>query len=127
MKKYLFALFLLLVSCTETINVDSFNDELTSTLPPPALATSSPPNAEITITKYLTAWEVGDFDVMYSLLSPQSQDAISIDDFVATYQGVNDSASLVRIRTSILSSQQNNSEAKVLFDLVLHSLSLIHI
>ena len=121
MKKFLVTLFLLLVSCTGTIDVDSFNDELTSTLPPPVLATSSPPNVEITITKYLTAWEAGEFAVMYSLLSPLSQDAISIDDFVATYQSVNNSASLVRIRTSILSSQQNDSEAKVRFDLALHS------
>ena len=121
MKKFLVTLFLLLVSCTGNINVGSFNDELTSTLPPPALATSSPPNVEITIAKYLTAWEAGEFAVMYNLLSPLSQDAISIDDFVATYQGVNDSASLARIRTDILSSQQNHSEAKVLFDLVLNS------
>ena len=121
MKRVLVSLFLLLVSCTDTVNVETINNEQKSTLPPPALATSSPPNAEITADKYLSAWETGDFAAMYNLLSPLSQDATSIEDFVATYQSVNDSASLVRIETNILSAQQNNSEAKVQFDLALYS------
>ena len=121
MKRVLVSLFLLLVSCTDTVNVETINNEKKSTLPPPALATSSPPNAEITADKYLSAWETGDFAAMYNLLSPLSQDATSIEDFVATYQSVNDSASLVRIETNILSAQQNNSEAKVQFDLALYS------
>jgi penicillin-binding protein 2 len=121
MKRGLITLFLILVSCTGTVNVDSNNGLVGPTLPPPSLATNIPPNAEITAADYLKSWEGGDFVRMYELLSPLSKDAINMEDFVATYQAVNESGSFVRVQTSILSSQQNNSEAQTQFSLILHS------
>ena len=121
MKRGLITLFLMLVSCTGTVNVDSNNGLAGPTLPPPSLATNIPPNAEITAADYLKSWEDGDFVRMYKLLSPLSKDAINMEDFVATYQTVNESGSFVRVQTRILSSQQNNSEAHTQFSLILHS------
>ena len=121
MKSGLIALFLILVSCTGTDNVDSLNGQAEPTLPPPSLATSTPLNPEITAANFLKLWEDGDFLRMYDLLSQLSKDAISIDDFVTTYQAVNESGSFVRVQTRILSSQHNDTEAQTQFNLVLHS------
>jgi penicillin-binding protein 2 len=58
---------------------------------------------------------------MYSLLSPLSQDAISLADFEARYQATNRTASVTQVEPRILSALKSGLTAQVLYEVNLHS------
>ena len=58
---------------------------------------------------------------MYTLLSPLSQDSISLDDFVARYQATARTARLTAVEPRILSALKTGLTAQVLYEVSLHS------
>jgi len=50
-----------------------------------------------TADNWLAAWQAGDYDAMYDMISAASQKAITREDFVARYQGIADKAGLTKI------------------------------
>ncbi len=93
----------------------------TAALPPTASVTPNTPDPEGTAATFLAAWQRGDFAGMYSLLSPLSQDAISLVDFQARYKSVAQSAGLKSVAATVLSVLKNGATAEVLYEVDLHT------
>ncbi len=122
MKRALLALAFMLGACTGVPTAPALPEPPDEpTLPPPALATQPPPDVEGGAAAYLSSWEKGDFAGMYGLLTPLSQDAISLQQFVETYQTVEKGGAIARVETALLSSRQQDREAQTLFKVTLHT------
>ena len=91
------------------------------TLPPPAMATQPPPDVDDSAAAYLQSWEDEDFEGMYKLLSPLSQDAVSLEQFTEIYVSLDRDGGIARVETSLLSSRQQDREAQVFFQVTLHT------
>jgi penicillin-binding protein 2 len=109
-------LALILVGCA------SLTAPLPTAAPPPtASVTPNTPDPAGTATTFLEAWKRGDFAGMYSLLSPLSQDAISLVDFEARYQSLAKGAGLKAVEASVLSVLKNGATAQVSYEVDLHT------
>jgi penicillin-binding protein 2 len=91
------------------------------TLPDPSSTTFSPPAPEAAATRFLDAWGEGRYEEMYTLLSPLTQDAITLEDFTAVYEGVRTTAAVSGVDYEIVSSLINPRAAQVAYRVVLHS------
>ena len=91
------------------------------TLPAPAMSTSEPPNVGIVSVAFLDAWESEDYVGMYSLLSPLSKAAISMDAFVERYEEIVDAAAITSVETTILSTVQEGLDAQVLYQVLMRT------
>src|SRR6266849_2307398 len=89
--------------------------------PPTASVTPSTPDSEGTAATFLGAWQRGDYDGMYSLLSPLSQDATSLVDFKARYRSLVTGASLKSVAASVLAVLKNGASAQVQYEVDLHT------
>src|SRR6266545_1934394 len=58
----------------------------TRTLPPSSPTITHAPNAKLTAQVFLNAWKADDYQTMYNLLTPTSQDAIALDKFTRFYK-----------------------------------------
>jgi penicillin-binding protein 2 len=118
----LLALLILLVACGRgSGEVPTITPDLTPTLRPVGIITTSVPDVKVTARAYLDAWKADDYAAMYSLLTPVSQDAISEDDFTKHYKGVATEAALSGVDYEILSSLTNPDTAQVNYQVILHS------
>lgn len=88
---------------------------------PTPMATPATPDPEGTARTFLDAWQNRDYAGMYSLLSPLSQDAISLSDFQARYETVARTATLTRLEAQILSVLKNGASAQVLYSVIFHT------
>jgi len=93
----------------------------TPTLPDPAVTRVSAPDPEITAAEYLEAWNARDFDSMYALLSPLSQDGLSREAFMERYEDVGKAMALTGVEFEIVSSLVNPDEAQVRYRINLQS------
>ncbi len=59
-----------------------------ATLPPPGVTTYPAPDPGTAVSAFLDAWNEQDFESMYAMLAPTSQQGISEEDFVTLYQEV---------------------------------------
>ena len=117
--KRIFPLFLLfLVACNSLLPLDP-----TATIPTPVPSPTNtpPPNPEGTAAAFLDAWEAGDYTGMYSLLSPLSQAAVPLDDFIASYEDSAAAATLTGVETNVLSSLQQGLDAQVQYQVTLQT------
>jgi penicillin-binding protein 2 len=89
-------------------------------LPTPT-ATPDTPDPEGTALTFLTDWQNGDYAGMYSLLSPLSRDAVSLNDFRARYESVAQAITLTSVEAKVLSVLKNGPTAHVLYSLTLHT------
>lgn len=94
----------------------------TETLPAPGISVQGPPDPEGTAQTYLDAWTQGNYEGMYSLLSPLSQDAISQADFVDFHERMMLEATVRAVETRILQSLQNDLSAQVQYAVVLDTM-----
>lgn len=93
----------------------------TVTPPPPPTSTPDTPDPGGTALTFLEDWQTGDYAGMYSLLSPLSRDAISLNDFQARYEAVARAMSLLGVETKVLSVLKSGPTAHVLYSLTLHT------
>ena len=104
-------LVVLLVACTAPAS------DITPTPPNPGFSVKTPtplPNAEGTASTFLDAWKKRDYNGMYGLLTPLSQDAIKKDGFLKSYSNAAAALTLSSLETTVLSSLQKDSEAEML-------------
>lgn len=73
------------------------------TAPPP---TPSVQAAQDVARAFLSAWQAGDYQGMYALLSPASQSTISAERFAARYEGIAEEATLTGLTASVASAQR---------------------
>ncbi len=93
----------------------------TATLPTPVMTNVAVPNPETAARKFLDAWRQGNYDAMYAMLSPLSQDSLAKADFVAAYKKVAQEAALTGVDYQIVASLVNPREAQVSYRITLHS------
>ncbi|MFQ5408592.1 MAG: penicillin-binding transpeptidase domain-containing protein [Anaerolineales bacterium] len=89
--------------------------------PAPVPTHTAPPNPEGTAAAFLDAWVAADYAGMYSLLSPLSQAAITLEDFVARYEEAADEMTLTRVDVTVLSSLQQDLDAQVQYRVTLNT------
>jgi penicillin-binding protein 2 len=93
----------------------------TQPLPTPVVTTVAAPDPEIAMQGYLEAWAAGDYDAMYSMLTPLSQDAMTPDEFKEAYQEVVRSAAVTGVSYQIVSSLMSPQAAQVRYQVTLDS------
>ena len=93
-------------------------------LPEPLVLTDSAPDPEEAARMYLDAWNVRDYDTMYNMLSPLTQDGITKEAFVERYDDIWRSAALTGLDYEIVSSFiLNPRQSQVRLQTALHSLA----
>ena len=73
------------------------------------------PLVDDTAYAFLQAWEEGDYDVMYALLSPAAQARYSREAFAHPYQQATLQAEFVSVKPRILAAYQPDARAEVTF------------
>jgi penicillin-binding protein 2 len=109
----LFLLAVILVACGP--------GGLSGELPTPQINTNSAPDPESAARSYLSAWNDGDYEAMYDLLSTDSRSSISQEDFLARYAMVATQTNLYRVDHEILQALINPQSAQVGYRLTLNS------
>ncbi|MDW8328178.1 MAG: penicillin-binding transpeptidase domain-containing protein, partial [Anaerolineales bacterium] len=85
----------------------------TSLPPTPTL----PPTPRDTLTKYLTAWQAGDYAAMYALLAGESRAAWSAADFEQQYRRELEKITVTRIETEIAGLEEAGDSAQAVIKL----------
>ena len=83
------------------------------TLPAPAVTSLAAPDPEAAARQFLDAWRQWDYAGMYGMLSPLTQDGLSLEDFTKRYQTVRTEAAVESLTYEIVSSLVNPREAQV--------------
>lgn len=113
-------LALLLAACTPGAAEPTEAAEPTL-LPTPHVNITSAPDAQSAAEAYLQAWQAGDLDKMYGMLTKVSQDAVSVDDFKQRYQDTAVNLSQVSLEYQLLSTLTNPRSAQVAYRIVFHT------
>ena len=108
----LIAVSLLLASCAK---------EPTGELPTPHSQVSAAPDVDSAGTTFLTHWESGEYDQMYSLLTSASQEGITAEEFNDLYQETASNATLQSLDTQLLSSMKNPNSATAKYKAVFNT------
>ena len=116
-------LLVLLASCSTSSNVTTTPSLVpTRTLGQPGVGTTPVPDPGAVASAFLDAWKADDYEAMYALITPLSQDAISQESFEKHYRGIATEMALAGIDNEILSSLvENPSSAQVGYRLIFHS------
>lgn len=93
----------------------------TVTLPPPGLTVTSAPDVEITVEQFFDAWKAEDYAAMYALLTPLTQDAISLEEFERAYKDTANAMTLVSLDLEALSYLKNPSTAQASYRVIFHT------
>lgn len=110
-------LALLLTACRggETANPDP------TQLPDPQIETNSVPLVEETVRAYMEAWDAGNYEAMYAMLTTLSRDSLSFEDFAARYQHVAQAANIFQLDYEILQTATTPQSAQLAYRVRLHS------
>jgi penicillin-binding protein 2 len=94
----------------------------TPTLPEPVQTTEPAPDPNSAARAFLDAWVVGDYERMYSMLTPGAQAANSLEDFTQTYGDVEDALASNQLDYELVSALVASPErAEVRFRVTLQS------
>jgi len=85
--KYILILIVLMVmsSCVSPSGTSTSESTATPTLPNPQVHVTPAPDAKAMVDAFMSAWQVEDYEVMYALLTSDSQAVISQEDFKEKY------------------------------------------
>ncbi|MDX1438195.1 MAG: NTF2-like N-terminal transpeptidase domain-containing protein, partial [Anaerolineales bacterium] len=115
-------ILLFLAACTPDISITpTAGEQATATLPEPAINTTSVPDPLGAAQAYLDAWKSENYEAMYGLLSPLSQEAISFEDFEAYYRSIAAEAALEGVDYEILGALTHPNRAQVNYNVTLDS------
>ena len=112
---------LLMVGCGSSGDQPSPTPSTPATLPPPQVRTTISPDAQAAAKKFLDAWQAENYDSMYAMLSEDSRQTISLQDFSAFYSKLAIEAALDEIQTQVISTQTHTQQAEVSYQVVWHS------
>jgi hypothetical protein len=116
----LISLFLL-TSCNGTeVNI-SPTATFSPTLPNPEVITTGVPNAKNVAEQFLNAWNVGDYQEMYKLLSGESKGIISEEEFSELYKTITGELALKELKYSVFNSTVNPDSAQVEYEIEMFS------
>ncbi|MFP3854370.1 MAG: penicillin-binding transpeptidase domain-containing protein, partial [Anaerolineales bacterium] len=90
-------------------------------LPEATVRTVDSPDPEPVVRSFLDAWQQDEYERMYDLLSPLTQDGMSLEEFQSRYQEVATDGAINSLDYQIVSSLVNPNSAQVRYRLTLHS------
>jgi penicillin-binding protein 2 len=90
---------LLVTSCTPS----NFSTQTLGTIIPTKKSTAGSSDAQSVVLNFLDAWKTEDYDLMYSLITSVSRDAVTREDFEAKYRSAALNLGLEELKGSILS------------------------
>jgi len=126
MKKFIliFVLFTLIAGCSKSTPESTLPSGETPTpgLAPPEVQTTQAPDVEEAAIEYLESWKTNDYQAMYSMLNPSSQEAITEEEFSQIYHDVTVELAMESLEYSILSSFVDPSQAQVAISINYNSL-----
>ncbi len=113
----------LLASCSTSPSVTTTPSLVpTRTLAQPGVGTTPVPDPGSVASAFLDAWKADDYETMYALITPLSQDAMSQESFVKHYAGIAAEMALSGIDYEVLSSLvEDPSSAQVGYRVIFHS------
>lgn len=114
-------LFFLLIFLLAACRGASQGNGSSTGLPDPQINVQTAPDVEARARAYLSAWQEGDYEAMYAMLSTLSQDAISFEDFDVRYRHVATEANLFNIEYEILQTLTNPKSAQLGYRVTLYS------
>lgn len=123
MKRFslLLLLLLFLTSCSRS-SPSTSNGNPPATLPEPGVTTVPAPDPDAATRSFLDAWKGWDYAAMYEMLSPLTQDGITLEDFQERYETVRASALITVIDYQIVSALVVSPQvAEVRYRVVLNS------
>jgi cell division protein FtsI/penicillin-binding protein 2 len=114
---------LVLTACTQSqiTPTQIMTAEATRTLRPVIPTIISAPKAASAAETFLQAWKAEDYQAMYAMLTPVSQDALTLEKFTQRYSDVAISTTLDKIDYEILSTMTNPTSAQVSYQVVFHT------
>jgi penicillin-binding protein 2 len=120
-RTFLKGLGLMVLASGCSSEIFSLTREPTAT-PLPTPTPTPLPSAEAVVQAYLTAWRAGDYDIMYQLLAPASQVALSREQFRGYYLQAQTAATVAQIETQIGSLLHDYDQAAATFNSVWETL-----
>lgn len=84
-------------------NVSGSQTPTGKTLPTPIVHVTAAPKPDGTLRGYLEAWKADDYASMYNLLTPESQQTISLEEFDKKYRAAMNALTLAQLNYEILS------------------------
>jgi len=110
---------LFLMSCKPTNSSEI--TELTQTLAPVDVRTTSVPVAEKTAERFLNHWKEENYEAMYRLISSTSQGEVSKDLFKQLYEDVANEFALKNISFQILSTSYSTKTSDIIIQVIMES------
>ncbi len=77
--------------------------------------------AEQVAETFLKGWRQADYGAMYGLISPNSRDAYTLDDFTGEYQDAATQITLTSLETQVTNSLRQGTTAAIQYDVTFHS------
>jgi penicillin-binding protein 2 len=107
--------FLVACSAPTSTPVSPAATETPGALSTPQIYTTSVPEVRQAATAFLEDWQVEDYDAMYAMLAPTSQDATSKDEFTKRYKDVAINLTLQKLDFEVRSTLTNLSSAQAAY------------
>ena len=125
LKRWVLLLAVFLASClpgsTNPISVTETSEAVLAALPGPQVSTTRVPDAQSTAREYLEKWQTEDYNAMYALLTPLSQDAQKVEDFTSLYREIAINLTQKNIDFNIFSTLTTPIQSQVAFDVTFHT------
>lgn len=114
---------LILVSCSQPTEISMITEavEETEELPYPAVVVTKSPDAAISVRQFFSAWENDDYEEMYQLISAESKDQISLDDFTDKYLDFAREMALLGLSYQIETPKTHPNSAQIAYELMYDS------
>jgi len=108
-------LFILIAGCSKSTPESTLPSGGTPTpgLAPPEVQTTQAPDVEEAAIEFLESWKINDYQAMYSMLNPSSQELITEEEFSQIYHDVTVELAMESLDYAILSSFVDPSQAQV--------------
>jgi penicillin-binding protein 2 len=87
----------------------------TATLAKPAVYVTRAPEPISALDQFTQAWQIGNYEGMYALLSIQSQNALALEDFAARYRDAMNALTLRELKIDLFTPVQNTDTAQIPF------------
>ncbi|MEJ5313741.1 MULTISPECIES: penicillin-binding transpeptidase domain-containing protein [Anaerolinea] len=122
LRSFLLVLLIGLTACTVFSPAPANHTPAPSaTLAPPSVKVTSAPDVRGAVEAFLKAWQSEDYEAMYALLAPATQDAVPQENFIKRYKDVAVNLTLQKLDYEILSTLTNVSSAQAAYRVTFHT------
>ncbi len=114
-------ILLFLAACTSTTTPPTAQPSPVTTLPQPQVGITRAPDPRDTAAAFLDAWEAGDYETMYGMITAISRDAITAEDFTERYKAAGNAMTLASMDYELLGALTNPASSQVNYRISYHT------